>query len=68
MRSENPFWVVVSEEFPTSITYKHQNEESAKKEAFRLAKMHGGKFIVMQAIYAAESNNIIETEYCDIPF
>jgi hypothetical protein len=68
MNREGAFWIVVDSNFPTNVSHKHTTEENAKQEARRLAKKTNGKFIVLQAIYAVEVDNLIETQYEDIPF
>lgn len=66
------FWVVINENFPTRVSFKHDNLDSAIKEAKRLAKISPYvKFVVMESVVAFEVDNIVEIEYVEndcIPF
>lgn len=57
------FWMVWSEG-SRNVTYRHSNEESARNEAARLTKAHGGKFYVLQVIACCERNEVTWTP-CD---
>lgn len=64
--SDETFWMVWSER--THETHVRQgNEAKARSEAERLARLHGGKFYVLQAIGVAELPSIYR-EIDPIPF
>ena len=64
MKEENIFWVVVSNNFPTRISYRHDTYESAKIEAQRLARNNKGeKFLIMKSIEAYEVEEFVKTKY-----
>jgi hypothetical protein len=68
---ESQFYIVVEDDFPTRVTYKHLSYSDAHKEASRLARQYNKKFVVMQAIWAVEIDNVVETNYEspeEIPF
>lgn len=58
------FYIVVNEKFPTTVTYKHESLDKAKREAERLARSNPGEsFIVMEAICGYKVDNLVVTEY-----
>lgn len=68
----NKFWIVVSDQRgPASWPCRHTSEESAFREAERLAFENPGKFFVMEAI-GASIRNLVRTSRFDhdneIPF
>ena len=72
---ENIFYVVLNDDFPTSVSYKHESFESADREAQRLARIASGqKFTVMKSIVAYQKNEFIKSEFVeswekeDVPF
>jgi hypothetical protein len=68
---EETMWIVAESVFPTRISVRHNNYCVACEEARRLAREHHKKFIVFQAVYAAEILDLVETKYdvdIDIPF
>ena len=52
------FWMVWSEG-SRNVTYKHESEASARAEAERLTKAHGGKFYVLQSVACCERNDVV---------
>lgn len=49
-------------------TYKHDNFESAKKEAQRLAETCNDEFLVLAVCYSVKKIAFAETEYSLLPF
>jgi len=66
MNKENNFWIVVDDNFPTRVSYKHNTYISAQQEAQRLAKQNrGSKFVVMKSVDAYEIQELVRTDYVD---
>lgn len=58
----NTFFLVWNE--PTGYTkYRHDNKESAEKEAIRMAREHGGEFHVLAAVSAFKKTDIQEKRF-----
>ena len=63
---ENIFYIVVNDDFPTTVSYKHETFESADSEARRLAvKMPGQKFVVMKSLVGYQKNDLITSEFVE---
>lgn len=67
------FWLVWNADRTRVPMFVHRDEQSARMEAERLAKAHGGKFFVLQSIAMVEKNDVQWTEIdetfgVDIPF
>lgn len=61
---DKQFWIVANNSFPTRISYKHTNYQSATAEAKRLARMNKGeRFVVMEAIQAFEVDDLKTINY-----
>jgi hypothetical protein len=73
---ENIFYIIVNNDFPTNVSYKHESFESADSEAKRLAlKVPGQKFVIMKSLIGYQKNELITSEFVesyenedDIPF
>lgn len=66
----NGFYIVWNEDAGTP-TYKHESQDSAEREAVRLAKQHQGqKFHVLSSICTLEvPNPVIKSNHeFDLPF
>jgi hypothetical protein len=69
--AEAKFWIVMSAaNGPSPRPYRHERKFSARIEAERLARMHGGKFYVLEAITATERKDIetVVLKEVGIPF
>lgn len=68
--AEGFFWIVVSEangmaRYPS----KHTTEDSAVKEAERLARLHGGRFYILEARGYAARNDVTTKQFeAPLPF
>lgn len=51
-------------------TYKHPTLESAKQEAERLTRRHGGEFHVLKSLASVKRNDVTWTDHeiDDVPF
>lgn len=52
------FWLVWNEQ-GNNPRYKHETEGSARAEAERLTKSHGGRFHVLELVASCERNEVI---------
>jgi hypothetical protein len=63
------FWIVIDNNLPTRITYRHPTWESADREAKRLAQNSPGtEFVIMESKIGYVVNNLETIEYTDVPF
>ncbi len=65
---ERAFWIVWSGARFGTPTVKHDTLASARAEAERLTRQHGGGFHVMQLVGTATRADVVWTEADDIPF
>jgi hypothetical protein len=50
-------------------TFEHPNEDSARKEAARLARLNSGqRFLVLKSVAEVEVNDLRWREFDDMPF
>jgi len=62
----NKFWIIVNENFPTRVSYKHNSYKEAEIEAKRLARNNKpDEFIIMESIKSFKINEFTETEFVD---
>jgi len=66
---ENIFFIIVNDDFPTRISYRHDKLEDAMTEAKRLARNNPeNKFVVMKSVIAYQVNEFVISEFvppCD---
>lgn len=64
MTTRNSFYIVWSPTGPTPPRHRHDDFDSADREAKRLARVHpGNEFFVMGAVRSAKVNDLIVTNY-----
>jgi len=70
--TKQTFWLVWSPTGMQSPRFRHASEESATKEAERLARAHHGQlFVVLEAKSARRVDDMVRTTFVDeseIPF
>lgn len=61
---ENKFWIVISNRFPTNVSYKHTSYESTLEESKRLARMNRGtRFTVMESTDSVVLDEVVVTKH-----
>lgn len=59
--NQNKFYMVVSDEPQTTVSYRHGTVESATREAMRLAKQENKPFFVMQTVARVNPKVVIDS-------
>jgi hypothetical protein len=63
---ENIFYIIVNNNFPTRVSYKHETFESADTEVKRLARNNPEeKFVIMKSVVAYQKNEFIKSNFVE---